>query len=280
MTLSANDLQVRHGERRVLDVPFLSLEPGQVHALLGPNGAGKSTLLHALAGLERSCARRVHLNGRPLSQWDTLALARQRALMSQELQVPFDFSARDIVRMGRFPHSDCPHPDEPELVERCLDTVGALHLIDRLHQGLSGGEKARVQLARVLAQVTPRPGDALDHSREHSLDHTPSRWLLLDEPTAALDLAHQHSVMRLLRQLSAQGVGVVVVLHDLNLAQAYADQALVLRDGRLDTLGRCDDVLQPKLIQRIWGVLCEKLPRPGQGGSWLALSGPAAGVTP
>lgn len=271
MTLSAHDLQVRHGERRVLDVAHLSLAPGQVHALLGPNGAGKSTLLHALSGLERSCARRVHLHGRPLSEWDTLALARQRALMSQELQVPFDFSARDIVRMGRFPHSDCPHPDEPKLVERCLDTVGALHLIDRLHQGLSGGEKARVQLARVLAQVTPRPGD--------TPEHTSARWLLLDEPTAALDLAHQHSVMRLLRQLAAQGFGIVVVLHDLNLAQAYADQALVLRDGRLDTLGRCDDVLQPKLIQRIWGVLCEKLQRPGQAGSWLALSSLAPGVT-
>lgn len=261
MTLTAHDLQVRHGERRVLDVAHLSLAPGQVHALLGPNGAGKSTLLHALSGLERSCVQRVHLNGRLLSEWDTLALARQRALMSQELQVPFDFSARDIVRMGRFPHSDCSHPDEHNLVERCLDTVSALHLIDRLHQGLSGGEKARVQLARVLAQVTPRPGD------------TPPRWLLLDEPTAALDLAHQHSVMRLLRKLAAQGFGIVVVLHDLNLAQAYADQALVLRDGHLDTLGRCDDVLQPKLIQRIWGVLCEKLPRPGQAGSWLALSG-------
>ncbi len=261
MTLSAHDLQVRHGDRHLLDVPFLNLAAGQVHALLGPNGAGKSTLLNALSGLERTCARRVCLNGRLLSDWDTLALARQRALMSQELQVPFDFSVRDIVRMGRFPHSDCPHPDEHELVERCLDTVGALHLIERLHQGLSGGEKARVQLARVLAQVTPRPGD------------TQARWLMLDEPTAALDLAHQHSVMRLLRELSAQGFGIVVVLHDLNLAQAYADQALVLRDGRLDTLGRCDEVLQPKLIQRIWGVLCDKLQRPGQGGCWLALSG-------
>lgn len=261
MSLDAHDLQVRHGDRRVLDFPFLSLQPGQVHALLGPNGAGKSTLLHALAGLERSCSRHVHLNGRLLTDWDTLALARQRALMSQELQVPFDFGVRDIVRMGRFPHSACPHPQENELVERCLGTVGAAHLSDRLHQGLSGGEKARVQLARVLAQVTPLPGDARP------------RWLFLDEPTAALDLAHQHSVMRLLRQLASEGLGVVVVLHDLNLAQAYADQALVLRDGRLESLGRCEEVLQPKLIQRIWGVLCEQLPRPGHRGGWLALSG-------
>lgn len=267
MTLSAHHLQVSHGHRHVLDIPALSLAPGQVHAILGPNGAGKSTLLHALSGLDRRCAQRVQLHGRRLSEWDTLDLARQRALMSQELQVPFDFSARDIVRMGRFPHSERPHPEEHALVERCLSTVGALHLIDRLHPSLSGGEKARVQLARVLAQVTPHPTD------------TSARWLMLDEPTAALDLAHQHSVMRLLRALSAQGLGIVVVLHDLNLAQAYADQALVLRDGRLDTLGRCEEVLQPGLVQRIWGVLCERLPRPGQAGSWLALSGLTPGVT-
>src|SRR3989344_4600907 len=88
------------------------------------------------------------------------------------------------------------------------------------------------------------------------------RWLMLDEPTAALDLAHQHSVMRLMQQLAAQGHGVIAVLHDLNLAETYADQALVMRDGRLDTMGRCEEVLQPSLIQRIWGVVCERLPRP------------------
>ena len=267
MSLSAHDLLVRHSDRRVLDVPFVQLQAGQVHAVLGPNGAGKSTFMHALCGLEGGSARRVHLNGRLLSEWDTVELARHRALLSQELQVPFDFSVRDIVRMGRHPHAHCPHPLEGELVEQCLDTVGALHLIDRLHAGLSGGEKARVQLARVLAQVTPHPDD-----------DTP-RWLMLDEPTAALDLAHQHSVMRLMRQLAAQGHGVLVVLHDLNLAEAYADQALVLRDGRLDTMGRCDEVLQPTLIQRIWGVLCERLPRPGQPGSWLSLSAMASAVT-
>lgn len=267
MSLSAHDLLVRHGERRVLDVPFVQLQAGQVHAVLGPNGAGKSTFMHALCGLEGGSARRVHLHGRLLSDWDTVALARHRALLSQELQVPFDFSVRDIVRMGRHPHAGCPHPLEGELVEQCLDTVGALHLIDRLHAGLSGGEKARVQLARVLAQVTPHPDDA-----------TP-RWLMLDEPTAALDLAHQHSVMRLMQQLAAQGHGVIAVLHDLNLAETYADQALVMRDGRLDTMGRCEEVLQPSLIRRIWGVVCERLPRPASQGSWLALSAMASAVT-
>lgn len=260
MSLSAHDLQVRHGSRRVLDVPFIQLPAGQVHAVLGPNGAGKSTLLHALCGLQPGSAQRVHLHGRLLTDWDQVELARHRALLSQELHVPFDFNVRDIVGMGRHPHTHCPHPLESGLVEQCLETVGALHLVDRLHAGLSGGEKARVQLARVLAQVTPRPDD-----------DTP-RWVLLDEPTAALDLAHQHAVMRLMRQLAAQGHGVVVVLHDLNLAETYADQALVMRDGKLDTMGRCEDVLQPSLIQRIWGVMCERLPRSDQRGSWLALS--------
>ena len=267
MSLSAHDLLVRHGERRVLDVPFVQLKAGQVHAVLGPNGAGKSTFMHALCGLQGGSARHVHLHGKALSDWDTVELARHRALLSQELQVPFDFSVRDIVRMGRHPHAHRPHPLEGELVEQCLDTVGALHLIDRLHAGLSGGEKARVQLARVLAQVTPHPDD-----------HMP-RWLLLDEPTAALDLAHQHAVMRLMRQLADQGHGVIAVLHDLNLAQAYADQALVMREGRLDAIGRCEEVLQPPLIQRIWGVLCERLPRPGRTGSWLALSAAPQVVT-
>ena len=267
MSLFAHDVRVRHDGRCVLDVPFLSLQAGQVHAVLGPNGAGKSTLMHALCGLEGGSARRVHLHGRLLSDWDTVELARHRALLSQAVHVPFDFSVRDIVRMGRHPHAHCPHPQESELIERCLDTVGALHLRDRLHAGLSGGEKARVQLARVLAQVTPPPDD-----------DTP-RWLLLDEPTAALDLAHQHAVMQLMQQRATQGHGVVVVLHDLNLAQAYADQVVVMRDGRLDTIGRCEEVLQPSLVQRIWGVLCERLPRPGHSGSWLALSAAASGVT-
>lgn len=267
MSLFAHDLLVRHGERRVLDVPFLQLAAGQVHAVLGPNGAGKSTLMHALCGLADGSRRRVHLHGRLLSDWDAIELARHRALLSQEMQVPFDFSVRDIVKMGRHPHVERPHPLEPELVDQCLEAVGASHLIDRLHAGLSGGEKARVQLARVLAQVTPHPDD-----------DTP-RWLLLDEPTSALDLAHQHAVMRLMRQWSAQGHGVIAVLHDLNLAEAYADQAVVMRDGRIDAFGRCEEVLQPSLIQRIWGVLCERLPRPGQAGSWLALSAMASVVT-
>ncbi|HEX5372535.1 MAG TPA: heme ABC transporter ATP-binding protein [Aquabacterium sp.] len=265
MSLSARHLMLSKSGRTLLEVPQLDLLPGQLHALLGPNGAGKSTLLSALSGMERSTALQVMLQGRPLSQWDTLDLARQRALMTQDHQVPFDFEVDDIVRMGRYPHSEHPHPQEHTLIDHCLALAGARALKGRRYEQLSGGEKARVQLARVLAQVHARPSD------------TSPRWLLLDEPTAALDLAHQHAVMRLLRQLTAQGMGVLVVLHDINLASAYADQVLVMNDGRIDASGRSMHVLQPPLVQRIWGVMCERLTRQNclpsnDERGWLAFS--------
>jgi iron complex transport system ATP-binding protein len=260
MSLTAHHLLLNKAGRCLLDVPQLHLPAGQVHALLGPNGAGKSTLLASLAGLERATASQVQLLGRPLAEWDTLALARQRALLPQDSAVPFDFDVHDIVRMGRYPHAANPHPQESAMLDWCLDQAGALHLARRRYEQLSGGEKARVQLARVLAQV-----------RAHPDDDRP-RWLLLDEPTAALDLAHQHSVMRLLRQLAAEGLGVVVVLHDINLAGAYADQVLVMNDGRIETSGDCEEVLQPQLVQRIWGVVCQRLTVPDAHRSWLAFS--------
>ncbi len=260
MSLTASHLVLHKSGRCLLDVPHLSLAAGQVHALLGPNGAGKSTLLSSLSGLERATASQVQLNGRALTAWDTLDLARQRALLPQDNAVPFDFDVRDIVQMGRYPHSSCPHPHEAELVDACLRLTGALPLVDRRYEQLSGGEKARVQLARVLAQVQAPPRDGRP------------RWLLLDEPTAALDLAHQHMVMRLLRTVAAQGVGVVVVLHDINLAGAYADQVLVMNDGRIDSCGDCEQVLQPQLVQRIWGVVCQKLAVPSMARGWLAFS--------
>ncbi|HET6786784.1 MAG TPA: ATP-binding cassette domain-containing protein, partial [Aquabacterium sp.] len=178
---------------------------------------------------------------------------------------PFDFEVDDIVRMGRYPHSEHPHPREHTLIDHCLEQAGARSLKGRRYEQLSGGEKARVQLARVLAQVHARPADSSP------------RWLLLDEPTAALDLAHQHALMRLLQRLAAQGLGVLIVLHDINLASAYADQVLVMNEGRIDTCGHSAHVLQPPLVRRIWGVMCERLTRHDSPPSndergWLAFS--------
>ena len=248
MTLTLQPLQLNRSGRCILDVPALTLAAGNVHALLGPNGAGKSTLLSVLAGLEAGAQAHVSLDARLLANWDSRELARRRALLTQAHHVPFDFVVSDIVGMGRYPHAVCPHPQEAGLVAQSLALVEASHLQDRRYETLSGGEKARVQVARVLAQITPLPGDEQ------------ARWLLLDEPTAALDLAHQHSLMRLLTRLAReQGLGVLVVLHDLNLADAYADQVLVLLAGRVHAAGRTDQVLQPEVIQRVWGLPCKRL---------------------
>lgn len=248
MELHAKHLRVEHGGRCVLDVAELRLQPGRVHALLGPNGAGKSTLLNAMAGLDATLCHTITLDGKPLSNWPPRELARQRALLSQEHTVPFDFSVQDIVEMGRFPHADCPHPREAHLVSESLTRTGTAHLGGRLLATLSGGEKARVHLARVLAQITALPDDQRP------------RWLFLDEPTAALDLAHQQGVMRLLRTLASQGCGIVVVLHDMNLANSHADQVVVLAGGRIVRAGASHEVLQPPLIRQVWGVACERVP--------------------
>src|SRR5690606_12822891 len=137
MALTVNQLRISKGGRPVLDIPSLTLAPGQLHVLLGPNGAGKSTLIGALAGLERGALSHVEMMGRTLRDWDGMELARARALLSQDHSVPFDFSVRDIVRMGRHAHSGCPHPHEEGLVMQALERAGAAHLADRYHAQLS-----------------------------------------------------------------------------------------------------------------------------------------------
>lgn len=245
--LQIERLDVRRGPRSLLQVDALGFEPGRVHAVLGPNGAGKSTLLSALAGLDAGSAACVKLQGRRLSDWRADALARARALLPQDHAVPPGHTAQDIAALGRYPHLRRPHPQEDSLPSQALERTGVAALAARRYDSLSGGERARVQLARVLTQLHPHP---------HPQDGAGARWLLLDEPTAALDLSHQHQVMRLLRELAAEGLGVVVVLHDLNLALRYADRVVVVADGRVDSEGPCEAVLQPERIERVWGVRC------------------------
>jgi len=247
MSLTAQHLHYTLGGHCLLDVPSLHLEPGQMYALLGPNGAGKSTLLHALAGLMPRLLPHIQLHGKPLSKWQPLALARQRALLSQEQHMPFDFSVDDVVRLGRYPHRQYPHPHEADLLDQCLQRTDALRFKSRPYSQLSGGEKARVQLARVLAQTFPLPQD------------TQARWLMLDEPTAALDLSHQHAVMNLLHQLAQQGAGVLVVVHDLNLALRYADQVLIMSKGCLMASGATASTLTPSWVSDVWGVSCQHI---------------------
>ncbi|MFT3814687.1 MAG: heme ABC transporter ATP-binding protein [Acidovorax sp.] len=219
-----------------------TLRAGRVAAIVGPNGAGKSTLLSLLSGERAPPSGRVLLQGRALSAYRAAELARIRAVMPQDGGVAFDFTVREVVEIGRYPHRHAPSAHEAAIVERAMEATGVAHLARRGIQTLSGGERARAHLARALAQVW-EPGAA-------------PRWLLLDEPTAALDLAHQHQALRLLRAWAVeQGVGVVAVLHDLNLVLRYADDALLLAHGQAQA-GPVQEVLDEAAIARVWGVGC------------------------
>ncbi|MFN3376529.1 MAG: heme ABC transporter ATP-binding protein [Burkholderiaceae bacterium] len=218
---------------------------GRLTAVLGPNGAGKSTLLGVLTGQHAPRSGRVWMDGEavpPTTPRAACALARRRAVMLQESPVAFDFTVQEVVELGRYPHRLHPSAHEAAIVQQAMAATGVQHLAQRGIQSLSGGEKARAHLARALAQVwEPAPCGR-------------PRWLLLDEPTAALDLAHQHAVLALLRERAEQqGLGVVVVLHDLNLALRYAHDAALLAGGTCRS-GPVGEVLTPEAIAQAWGV--------------------------
>lgn len=230
--------------RPLLTTVHAQFQPGQVTAILGPNGAGKSTLMSMLSGQRAPRGGRVLLGGAPLTAYATSALARQRAVLPQDTAVAFEFTVQEVVEMGRFPHRNRPSQDEARIARQAMEATGVAHLAGRSVNTLSGGERARAHLARALAQIwEPLPDGS-------------ARWLLLDEPTAALDLAHQHQAMALVRRWAQeQGVGVVAVLHDLNLALRYAHAVVLLGPGGCET-GATAQALNPAAIARVWGVQC------------------------
>ena len=245
-SLQADCVGLRLGGKTVLQPCSLTIPAGQVTAILGPNGAGKSSLLSLLSGQRALQSGTVRINGTALNERSPAEWALRRALLPQDTATAFDFSVRDVVELGRFPHRRQPSVDEIRIIDDALRLTDVYALQHRVLNSLSGGEKARAQLARVLAQIwLPRA------------DGQP-RWLLLDEPTAALDFSHQHGVLQAVRSWAVeQGVGVVAVLHDVNLALRYCDQALVLHQGAIVCQGRARDVLTPQRLADVWGVHAE-----------------------
>ena len=240
--LRGDGISVRIGDAMLLNGVTVDVIPGQVVAAMGPNGAGKSTLARVLSGELHPTVGQVTIEDRLLSAWDRVELARIRAMLPQMDTLSFPFRVLDVVLLGRAPHvRGAETPLDYEIVRRALEAVAAGSLVDRIYTTLSGGERQRVQLARVLAQIWAPPDDG-------------SRYLLLDEPTATLDLAHQHQVLYLGRRLAAEGVAVFVVLHDLNLAAQYADRLLLLKDGRVLADGSPRDVLTPETVAAVFSM--------------------------
>jgi iron complex transport system ATP-binding protein len=246
--LRAEGVSVRIGHKDILCDVTVEVRRGEVLALVGPNGAGKSTLLSVLTGDREAGGGRVLLDGKELGTWHHGDLARRRAVLTQENHVSFPFSVRDVVAMGRAPWQGRSEEDaDAEVIEASLAATDVTHLTERTFPSLSGGEKARVSLARVLAQSTD--------------------IVLLDEPTAALDLRHQEDVMAVAREMAADGRAVVVVLHDLSLAAAYADTVAVLDRGQLAAYGKPSEVMTAELLGGVYGVAVRVIPDPDGGSS-------------
>ncbi|MEK2494707.1 heme ABC transporter ATP-binding protein [Kitasatospora purpeofusca] len=244
--LTAKAVRLSLGGRELLAGADVRVTAGEVVALLGPNGAGKSTLLSVLSGDLVPSAGEVRLDGRPLADYRPLDLARRRALLPQAAALSFPFPADEVVRMGRAPWAGTTAAEEDErVVAEAMAATESAAFTGRPFTALSGGERARVALARVLAQR--------------------AALLLLDEPTAALDLRHQELVLRLARTRAAAGDGVVVVLHDLSLAAAYADRVVLLADGATVADGPVAEVLRAPLLSEVYGHPVEVLPHPRTG---------------
>lgn len=233
MSLDARDVVVRIGAATLLDGVSLSVQPGEMVALVGPNGAGKSTLLSVLAGDLTPAAGSVALDEVPLHSLKPKGLARQRAVMLQQQGLSFGFRVHEYVAMGRAPwHGTEAEDRDREVVGAAMERTEITHLAERTYQTLSGGEQARASFSRVLAQETT--------------------LLLLDEPTAALDIRHQEQLLMLARAAADDGAAVVVVLHDLSLAAAWSDRICVLAQGKVRAQGTPAEVLEAELLGEVY----------------------------
>ncbi|HEX6140866.1 MAG TPA: ABC transporter ATP-binding protein [Candidatus Limnocylindria bacterium] len=251
------------GRRPVLSDVTLAVQRGELVALLGPNGSGKTTLLRLLTGALRPDAGEVRFDGRAAHAWRRDALARRVAVLPQQLELPEGFRVAELVAMGRTPHARAlfgSSADDERAVERALLDADALDLAQRPAGELSGGERQRVLVAMALAQEP--------------------ELLLLDEPTLHLDLAHQVSLLSTIRRLRGQrGLTVLAVLHDLNLAAAFAPRLIVLSGGSVAADGAAATVLQSALVRRVFGVeVAEAFT--AAGGRHLALAGMERAVSP
>jgi iron complex transport system ATP-binding protein len=235
--LSAQGLNVKLTGRLVLNDISLALSSGHLVALVGPNGAGKTTLLRALAGLVASHGA-VHVGGDALSSLTLRERARRFAYLPQGHIMYWPLPARDIVALGRYPHGATDParltPDDTEAVRRAMQATDVMEFSERRVTELSGGERSRVALARVLAVEAP--------------------VILADEPTASLDPRHQIDVMKSLRTAADRGTLVIVVTHDLGLAARFADSILVLSGGRLVSQGAAAEALSEQVVADVFRI--------------------------
>ncbi|XZG69376.1 heme ABC transporter ATP-binding protein [Chitinibacteraceae bacterium HSL-7] len=251
MSLSASAVSLRRNGKTILDQVSLTLAPGDVLGILGANGAGKSTLLALLAGDLAPQSGHVSLDQIPILSLSNAVLARRRAVLAQQAGAAFNLSVREIAAMGAYPFAELPPAEVSRLTLDALERAEVAHLAARRYPELSGGEQQRVQYARALVQVLA--------ARQHG----ESRYLLLDEPTASLDPRHQHGLLASAARLAHdEGLGVAVVLHDVNLAACWCSRIALLANARLVATGSPSDVLQAAHLETTYQQPCTIHPHP------------------
>lgn len=257
MNTSRIDIQglcFNHGARAILKDLELHLETGSITAVLGPNGAGKSTLLSCMAGLLSAPAGHIHLDGRPLTGIAPTERAQRIAFLPQTPEIAWAVDVATLVALGRIPfRSQCSDAENERAIEHAMQLTDVAQWRDRSVQSLSGGERARVLLARVLA------GE--------------SAWVLADEPFTGLDPAHQFEAAELLRSVASRGGGVVLTIHDLTLAARIADRIVILDGGHIVADGAPRDALTQQTLRDVYRIETQWLDDPASGTPTIVIHG-------
>lgn len=245
--MHVRNLSVTIKKRRLLDQISFDLERGRLLAIIGPNGAGKSTLLKAMTR-EVDFSGTVHFKGKVLQDWDPKKLARACAKFSQHHPQDIPLSVKEVVMMGRYPYfRSVPQKNDLQAVSESLQLTEMSVFRNRMYNHLSGGEKQRIQLSRIFAQLENGQSDNL---------------MLLDEPLNNLDVSYQHKILKQVKSFIKKGNAGIVVLHDLNLAAQFADDILLLKDGLPYKYGDPSEVLKPETIFEVYNFPCKVLTHP------------------
>jgi len=241
--LKVTNLNVHLGKQSILHDIDLVVEPGKCTAVLGANGAGKSTLLACLSGEHPRYLNHISMDGVPLNHFSRSERATRMAVMPQSVALSFPMRVHQVVAMGRSPYAD--ENSTRHYQRDAMQLTEVWHLRERIYPTLSGGEQQRVQLARVLVQIWEA---RIHNSPQHNY------YLLLDECTSALDPAHQHSVMNVVKEFADAGVGTLAVMHDISLAASWADEVVMLKNGKVTVHGDRSVLTNSECLQRVYDL--------------------------
>jgi iron complex transport system ATP-binding protein len=239
-------------EKNILDNINLTFEPGKIHMILGPNGSGKTSLLKIASGQVDAHQGKVWYEQGLLSQIDLKQIATYRGYLSQQNNIPFPLKVEALVSMGRYPHFDFqPSKKDVEIVQEVLEKLDIKHLTQRDYTTLSGGEQQRVQFARVLAQIW--------ETKEGTI-----RYLFLDEPLNNLDMQYQKYLLETIKSLITTNLVIIMIIHDLNWAFAYADEVYFMKDGSIYANGHPLKIVDEPLISNVFNIASKIIQVPNQ----------------